>query len=196
MEHPYWEKAKRAALLVHWFPEVILTQWMVETAHFTSNNFKKNNNIAGQTWHKGIPEKMKGSARPRGEGGYYIKYDDPIIGYCDFILKNPRYKDVKNAKSIEDQFKRIAAAGWAADPHYADTLISVHHSNIKKDNYHTDPPKIEYKGVSVVDYLKLKGKPTDFASRRLLARDMGMSHYSGNAEDNLKLLELLKKKWH
>lgn len=197
MEHPYWGKAKKAAKLVGWKPETVLTQWMVETGHFKSNNFKKNRNIAGQTWYEGCGH-AKGTARPEDEGGYYIKYDDPVDGYVEFILKNKRYKHVKEGNTPEEQFKLIAKAGWAVDPNYAKTLLSVHKSNIEKDNYHTDKPKLTpilNTSVSVVDYLKSKGKPTDFASRRSLAREMGMSHYSGNAEDNMKLLQLLKRKW-
>lgn len=52
-----------------------------------------------------------------------------------------------------------------------------------------------YTGHSLVDYLLSKHKKTDFASRKMLARDMGMSHYSGNSEDNTKLLGILRKKW-
>lgn len=59
----------------------------------------------------------------------------------------------------------------------------------------SDASKNVYKGDSVVDYLKSKDKKSDLASRRMLARDMGMSHYSGNAEDNTKLLSILRKKW-
>jgi len=200
MEHPFWIHAKKAAKLIGWFPEVVLTQWMVETGHFKSNNFKKNNNIAGQTWHEGLPESMKGTARPKEEGGYYIKYKDAVDGYVDFVLKNRRYRKVKDGNTVEEQFKLIKQAGWAVDPNYVDTLMSVHLSNIKKDNYHTDKPKpkptpILNTSVSIVDYLKSKGKPTDSAYRRSLAKEMGMSHYSGNAEDNLKLLAILKRKW-
>jgi hypothetical protein len=55
--------------------------------------------------------------------------------------------------------------------------------------------KSAYKGNSLVDFLQSHNKKTDFASRKILSREMGMSHYSGNAEDNTKLLNILKTKW-
>lgn len=51
-----------------------------------------NNNIAGQTWQPYMSEVLRGSARPKVEGGYYIKYADPVIGYVDFIQTNGRYR--------------------------------------------------------------------------------------------------------
>ncbi|WP_235822208.1 glucosaminidase domain-containing protein [Gottfriedia luciferensis] len=131
----YFQLAQEVSKKIGWLPEVIYTQWQVETAHFTSKNFKKNNNIAGQTWYPGLPQSSKGTARPKSEGGYYIKYDDPITGYVDFILSNPRYSKVKTYKTANAQFKAIAAAGWAASPNYADVLISVNNANIRNGLY-------------------------------------------------------------
>ncbi|PGS46818.1 hypothetical protein COC46_20545 [Bacillus sp. AFS041924] len=85
--------------------EVIFTQWQVETAHFTSKNFKKNNNFAGQTCHPGLPLSSRGTVKPKSEGGYYIKYDDPIKGYVDFVLSHSRYDKVKTYKTANEQFK-------------------------------------------------------------------------------------------
>jgi len=134
----YYQLAIEASKIIEWLPEVILSQWQVETAHFTSNNFLKNNNIAGQTWQTYMPLSIKGSARPKGEGGFYIKYANPVDGYVNFIEKNPRYSKVKNFKTAEEQFKEIAKQGWATAPNYAKTLLSVHNSNIKKGIYKID----------------------------------------------------------
>jgi len=131
----YFQYAQEVSKKIGWLPEVIYTQWQVETAHFTSKNFKKNNNIAGQTWYPGLPLSSRGTARPKNEGGYYIKYNDPVQGYVDFILNNPRYSKVKTYKTANEQFEAIAAAGWAADPNYADVLISVNNANIKNGLY-------------------------------------------------------------
>jgi hypothetical protein len=89
----WWNKAKEASAVVGWFPTVILAQWQWETGNFTSNNLTKNNNIAGQTWLPYMGEASKGTAR--AEGGFYIKYADPVEGYTDFILCNPRYANVR-----------------------------------------------------------------------------------------------------
>ncbi|WNR44878.1 glucosaminidase domain-containing protein [Paenibacillus roseipurpureus] len=119
----WWERAKTASEQVGWFPTVILAQWQHETGDFRSNNFVKNNNIAGQTWQNYMPEAIRGTARPAAEGGYYIRYDDPVTGYVDFIKNNGRYAGVKLKTTEEAQIRAIAAAGWAVDPNYADKLI-------------------------------------------------------------------------
>lgn len=119
----WWGKAKEASAIIGWFPTVILAQWQHETGHFTSSNFLNNNNIAGQTWRSYMPESMRGTARPTVEGGYYIRYDDPVTGYIDFIQKNGRYANVKLMETEEKQIQEIAARGWAVDHKYAEKLI-------------------------------------------------------------------------
>lgn len=133
-EEDYWQLAQQAAEIIHWDPYLILSQWQLETGHFTSNNFIQNNNIAGQTWFEGDPEEMKGTPRPSSEGRYYIKYKDPVEGYVQFIQENPRYNHVKEKPTAEEQAKEIKRAGWATDPVYAESLISLIAKNRAK--YH------------------------------------------------------------
>ena len=40
----------------------------------TSNVAKSNNNLGGITWNANFPASMKGTARPSGEGGNYVKF--------------------------------------------------------------------------------------------------------------------------
>lgn len=49
-----------------------------------------------------------------------------------------------------------------------------------------------YAGSSVVDYLSSVGKPADFASRATLAKDYGISNYTGTASQNTQLLNKLR----
>ena len=49
-----------------------------------------------------------------------------------------------------------------------------------------------YTGPSIVDYLKSVGKASDFTSRSALAQQMGISGYSGTAEQNTRLLGMLR----
>ncbi|MBA2943227.1 glucosaminidase domain-containing protein [Paenibacillus sp. CGMCC 1.16610] len=120
----WWGRAKEASLQVNWLPTVILAQWQLETGHFQSFNFINNNNIAGQTWQSYMPLSMKGTPRPSAEGGFYIRYDDPVIGYVDFIQKNGRYANVKIFETEQGQINEIAARGWAADTEYAEKLMN------------------------------------------------------------------------
>lgn len=126
----YWEMALEASKHTGWHPLFIMSQWQLETGHFKSNNLKQNNNIAGQTWTESS-KYPKGTARPANEGGWYIKYPDPVTGYVDFILTNTRYNKVKTFNTPEEQAKEVAKQGWAADPLYADKLISMIAKNRK-----------------------------------------------------------------
>ena len=143
----WWAEAKKAGAIVGWFPTVILAQWQVETGNFSSSNFVNNNNIAGQTWREYMPEFMKGTARPTAEGGYYIKYDDAVDGYVDFIKKNPRYSNVCTMKTEEAQIREIAARGWAVDPMYADTLTKNLYIN-RDQGYVLEVEPVLDKGVA------------------------------------------------
>lgn len=49
-----------------------------------------------------------------------------------------------------------------------------------------------YGGVSVVDYLSSMGKPTDKASRKVLAESLGIEGYTGKPGENNKLLKMLQ----
>jgi hypothetical protein len=45
---------------------------------------------------------------------------------------------------------------------------------------------------SIVDYLKAQGLPSDMASRKIIAENHGIVPYSGTADQNIKLLALLR----
>ena len=45
---------------------------------------------------------------------------------------------------------------------------------------------------SIVDYLKRNGVPSDMASRKVIAEKHGITGYTGTAEQNIKLLALLR----
>ncbi|KKL41731.1 hypothetical protein LCGC14_2367390, partial [marine sediment metagenome] len=48
-------------------------------------------------------------------------------------------------------------------------------------------------GVSVEDYLVSIGQPGDLQSRVKIARDLGITNYIGNEEQNLRMLRLLRE---
>lgn len=51
-----------------------------------------------------------------------------------------------------------------------------------------------YSGNSIVDYLKSVGIDSSYTNRKKLAKENGISNYTGTAEQNLKLLEILRGK--
>lgn len=60
---------------------------------------------------------------------YFRKYDTPgdsFLDHCEFFLKNKRYKKALAVKSDPVKFaEAIAAAGYATDPLYSNTLKSI-----------------------------------------------------------------------
>lgn len=56
------------------------------------------------------------------------------------------------------------------------------------------PSLAKYKGHSIVEGLKSVGYDSSFASRKVLAAKLGIKSYKGTAEQNTKMLEILKNK--
>lgn len=90
------------------------------------------------------------------------------------------------AAAAELTKQQLAASG--ASPTQASALASAVHAPTN-DTY---AQASGYTGTSIVDFLKLAGKPSDFASRTALAGQMGISNYTGTAAQNTQLLDLLK----
>jgi collagenase-like PrtC family protease len=197
-----------AAQELGWLPQTIFSQWALETGWFKSYNYTHNNNIAGQTWYKGCGYPI-GSPRPAEEGGNYIQYPDPVLGYVAFIKANlRRYGKVKEGKTVSEQVKALKDGGWAADPDYVSKVMSVYRTCLDKGYFNrpvvktipvNSAPVIHTKPVSIVDYLKAHGWKADFESRRTYAFNMGTvkdkRHYSGTAEQNTDLLNRMVKKY-
>lgn len=56
----------------------------------------------------------------------------------------------------------------------------------------TPAPKSTYNGGSIVDYLTTTGKDSSFTSRTNLAKQNGISNYTGTADQNTQLLKTLR----
>lgn len=64
--------------------------------------------------------------RFRNYGGVEAAFGD----YVDFLRSNPRYADALKAREGETFLQRVAEAGYATDPHYADKLERVYRSPV------------------------------------------------------------------
>lgn len=67
----------------------------------------------------GIPEVIEAKFRA------YPNYQASIDDHAEFLIKNPRYAAAFQTTNAIDFTRAVAAAGYATDPHYADTIISV-----------------------------------------------------------------------
>lgn len=53
-------------------------------------------------------------------------------------------------------------------------------------------PTSTYQGSSIVDYLNSLGKSSDYNSRASMAQQLGISNYTGSADQNLQMLSMLR----
>jgi hypothetical protein len=83
---------------------------------------------------------------------------------------------VAGANGLPDYLKRSADPAVVAAPAAATTKTKLN----------------PYGGVSIVDFLAAQGKATDKASRKKLAEAMGISDYTGRADQNTKILQMLQ----
>ncbi|MBI0578578.1 N-acetylmuramoyl-L-alanine amidase [Neobacillus cucumis] len=73
-----------------------------------------------------------------------------------------------------------------------DFLAMVKGEKINKSDTPKKVSKEEYKGDSIVDYLNSLGEDSSFSNREKLAAKYGIGNYKGTAEQNLKLLDILR----
>ncbi len=122
-------------------PDAILAQAITESGINGSGLSNKYNNWwgmkAGADWKgktvtlKTREEYVKGVLTPiYAKFRVYENTEQGVIGYFEF-LKYTRYKDVKNAKSVEDFAEKIRSAGWATSFSYRESIIKNYNKYVK-----------------------------------------------------------------
>ena len=96
---------------------------------------------------------------------------------------------IKEAGIVQDAIHQTARQLGAKSDRLAE-------GKIEKE---TDPSMVANNGMkaqngSIVDYLKGVGKKSDFASRKILAKDMDIKNYKGTAKQNIQMLKNLNIK--
>ena len=122
--------ARRASAATGIDPRIILSQAALESGFgkkAPGNNFfgiKSHGKSGGQkfTTHEvinGKRIKIKDSFRK------YASPGQSFDGYADFINKNKRYGDLKNAKGLDAQIAALQKSGYATDPNYGKKIRSI-----------------------------------------------------------------------
>ena len=115
-----------------------------------------------------------------------------VAGYYDFI-STKRYANLKTAHTAQEYAERLKADGYATSSTYVNTLVST----VKKYNLTKyDTGAIEYFPKyqdSLVNALNAVGADSSYNYRKRIAVKNGISNYSGTADQNTKLLSLLKE---
>lgn len=139
--HGYAEKAA-AELGVE--PKVLVAQAALETgwgksvikhkdgsSSFNLFNIKtgsswkgKRANVATLEYENGIAQKQKAGFRS------YDSYQESFNDYVRLVKNNPRYSQaLKHADNPGRYMQELQKAGYATDPHYADKVMRIYHSD-------------------------------------------------------------------
>ena len=122
----------------------------------------------------------------------YDSMAEGVAGYYDFI-STKRYANLKSAQTAQEYAERLKADGYATSSTYVNTLVNT----VKKYNLTKyDTGAIEYFPKyqdSLVMALQAVGADSSYDYRKRIAVKNGISNYSGTADQNTKLLSLLKE---
>lgn len=55
----------------------------------------------------------------------YGSMGESVDGYADFLLENPRYRQMMQAQGLDAQLAALGASGYATDPNYASSVGSI-----------------------------------------------------------------------
>jgi flagellum-specific peptidoglycan hydrolase FlgJ len=135
------EAATQAALLASRTsglpPGITVAQAALESAWGGSRLSRDANNYFGIKAHGLHPwielpttEIHNGAAvRTRARFARYGSMHECFADRDLLILKNSRYQDARKGADRPEEFLRSLAASWATDPHYADKVLRVYHTN-------------------------------------------------------------------
>lgn len=136
-------------------------------------------NVTGSHIHIAV-----GKGKFRGNGWYKGKYQPKAKSYAWLIYNQ---YDVNKALFIADKVKQTNTLyKWKLA---GDDINKVDNSTDKQSYY----SKCLYKGSSIVGGLKSIKVDSSFINRKKIAKKNNIDDYRGTAEQNTKLLNLLKK---
>jgi flagellum-specific peptidoglycan hydrolase FlgJ len=190
-------------------PSLIMAQACLESNYGQSGLAVKGKNLFGikgsyegqsvsmETTEYKNGQAYKTTAKFRKYPSWFESLEDLCLLYCNGVSwDRGKYHSIIGEKHYEEAAKEVQAAGYATDPHYADKLVQVIVRN-RLNQYDIQTPaakpkKDTYTGLSLVDYLKSIHVDSSFSNRQKLAVSKGIYGYTGTAEQNSKLLKLLR----
>lgn len=118
--------------------------------------------------------------------------------YDDNIINNENKENVYSGNSIVDYLKSIGVDSSysnrkkLAKENGISNYKGTAEQNLKLLEILRGKKTSNYKGNSIVDYLKSIGVDSSYSNRKRLAKENGINNYTGTANQNLKLLEKLR----
>lgn len=157
------------------YPSIMIAQAINESGWGKSKLAKTDNNLFGIK-KPGVHDpsvNVEQGSWATDDGGYYAKYkswDDSMKDHGYFLRNNSRYAQagVFDAKSPEEQITAIKKAGYASDPKYVSTTMSIINSN-NLSQYDTG----EYKGGSSTGDSSSTNSNNESSSTGSILQDLG-----------------------
>lgn len=131
----------------------------------------------------------------------YDSIDDAITDYYDMLAACSRYKGCINQTDPLKCITAIKNGGYATDPTYISTIMSIvtKYNLTQYDGAVTSCtgatgcyPVPDYIGGSIVEALKRIGVDASYSFRKKIAEKNAIARYQGTAEQNGRMLQLLK----
>jgi len=145
---------------------------------------------------KGKPIKVNAKFRK------YPSFRESVKDFCELIKNGVSWnhsvysRAVIGVTDLERACINFGRTPYMTDPAYSGKLLAVIKSQaLEVYDHMAVPPRSTVNTEhfrSLVDYLKANGKDSSFHGRAILAKQKGISHYSGNADQNTKLLKILQ----
>lgn len=112
----------------------------------------------------------------------------PKMNYGGFI---PRFAEGADVPALTEQEAAMMRYGY--DPVVGSLNGAVNLAPVE-GSYPIGnmPGAAPYAGNSIYDYMTSKGQKADYASRKELAKSMGIKNYSGTAAQNQRMLEMMR----
>lgn len=137
----------------------------------------------------------------------YDSVEDSVADYYDLITGSSRYSGACNNNSAKGTITAIKNGGYATSPTYISTIMSIYNAHpeiaaidaeflnsaVTNDAKSVYFPKYTGTKDSIVLALNSMGITSTYSFRKKIALANGIKNYSGTAEQNIKLLSLLKE---
>ena len=155
------------------FPSAIIAQACIESAYGASTLSAKYHNYFGIKWYKGCGrnavnlktnEEYTPGVLTSITAGFMVGscMEDGVRMYFEFIQRNSRYNNLKQATSARNYLELIKADGYATSSSYvANTYAVVTKYNLTQyDGKAAEPKPVSYAGIVTATALNVRSGPS------------------------------------
>lgn len=143
-------------------PRLIIAQSALESGWGNSKLAQNENNYFGIKDFSGAGRQYRTFENYPDEPGWaeyvdtfatYPGLKQSFEAYENLLMNNDRYKNVRNARSLEDQITAMGESGFATDPNYARKLFAVANSINLNNNSLVPTARFQENNMGILDQL-------------------------------------------